>query len=66
MSFSFLVGWALKVLVTRFWGGKGYQKVKVAMIGVIAGEVLAGIGFWAGNYIAYEIMDMVWLWYVPW
>ena len=38
---SFLVGWAIKVLVVRFGGGKAYQKLKPLFVGIIAGELIA-------------------------
>jgi hypothetical protein len=41
MAFSFLLGWLVKVAVTRLAGHRMYEKVKPLMIGLIAGEVLA-------------------------
>ena len=43
LSASFLLGWLIKVLVTRLFGGKGYQGLKPFMIGLIAGDILGGI-----------------------
>jgi hypothetical protein len=40
---SFLMGWVIKSLVMRFGGGKAYHTVKPLMIGVIAGEAMAGV-----------------------
>ena len=40
---SFLLGWLIKVAVVRLFGGRGYEKVKPFMIGVIAGDILGGI-----------------------
>lgn len=45
LGFSILLGWALKTLVVRFAGAKGYHAVKPVMFGVIAGELSAGL-FW--------------------
>ena len=38
--FSFFLGWLLKTLVTRYGGGKLYQQLKPAMVGVLAGTML--------------------------
>ena len=38
---SFLIGWAIKILVTKYGGAGGYQKVKPFIIGCIAGEMMA-------------------------
>jgi hypothetical protein len=43
LSFSFLIGWLIKSLVTRFGGGKLYQDLKPFMAGMVAGEFLAGV-----------------------
>ncbi len=43
LSFSFLIGWLIKSLVTRFGGGKLYQDLKPFMAGIVAGEFLAGV-----------------------
>ncbi|MEI6521218.1 MAG: DUF6785 family protein [bacterium] len=40
---SFLLGWIFKTLVMRFGGGKAYHAVKPLMIGLIAGEAMAGV-----------------------
>jgi len=39
---SFLVGWFIKVMVTKYGGASIYQAVKPLMFGVIAGEMLGG------------------------
>lgn len=42
--FSFLVGWFIKSLVTKFGGGRVYQNLKPLFIGLIAAELMvAGI-----------------------
>ena len=40
LTFSFFVGWAIKTGVARYGGWKQVQAVQVAMIGVIAGDML--------------------------
>ncbi|KPK85531.1 MAG: hypothetical protein AMJ81_03410 [Phycisphaerae bacterium SM23_33] len=40
---SFLAGWLCKVLVTRFGGAGGYRRAQRLFIGMIAGEMVAGI-----------------------
>jgi hypothetical protein len=43
MSASFLGGWMLKLLVTRYAGAGWYQRLKPLMFGLIAGELLGGL-----------------------
>ena len=43
LAASFLIGWAIKVGVTKYGGGAGYNRVKPLMIGLIAGDMLGGI-----------------------
>lgn len=40
LAWSFLLGWFLKVMTTKYGGASGYQKVKPFMIGIIAGDML--------------------------
>jgi len=40
---SFLVGCLIKVLVTKYGGAGGYQRVKPLMFGLIAGDMLGGV-----------------------
>jgi len=42
---SFLLGWVVKSAVTRYGGHRAYQRLKALMIGLIAGEMLAGVLF---------------------
>jgi hypothetical protein len=42
VALSFFLGWLVKVSVLKYGGAKAYQTVKPVMIGLIAGEVLAG------------------------
>jgi hypothetical protein len=43
LAFSFIIGWLIKSLVTKFGGGKLYQDLKPLMAGLVAGELLAGV-----------------------
>jgi len=40
LAWSFLAGWFLKIVVTRYAGAKGYQRLKPLMFGLIAGDML--------------------------
>lgn len=40
---SFLAGWLIKVMVTKYGGDTMYRKSKPFMIGLVGGEMLAGI-----------------------
>ena len=42
---SFMAGWLAKVIITRFGGAAGYRKARSFFIGIIAGEVVAGVGW---------------------
>jgi hypothetical protein len=43
LAFSFLLGWAVKRSVAKYGGARVYQRVKPLMIGLVAGEMLAGL-----------------------
>jgi hypothetical protein len=43
LAFSFLVGWMVKKAVSKYGGTAAYRKLKPLMIGLIAGEILAGV-----------------------
>lgn len=43
MGFSYLIGWGIKFLITRFGGSRAYNMLKPLMIGLIAGEVLGAL-----------------------
>jgi len=43
LGFSFLLGWLIKTVVTKLGGAAAYQRLKPLMIGLVAGEVVAGI-----------------------
>ena len=40
---AFLVGWLIKVLVTKYGGAKVYQRLKPLMFGLIAGEIMGAV-----------------------
>ncbi len=40
---SFLIGWFIKTLVTKYGGAAIYQRFKPLMFGLIAGEMLGGV-----------------------
>jgi hypothetical protein len=42
VAFSLLLGWAIKTAVCRYGGENLYQRCKPLMVGIIAGEMLAG------------------------
>ena len=42
---SFMAGWLAKLIITRFGGGAGYRRARAFFIGIIAGEVVAGVGW---------------------
>ncbi|MEX0653853.1 MAG: DUF6785 family protein [Phycisphaeraceae bacterium] len=42
---AFLLGWAVKGVVIRFTGVRGYEAGKPVMVGLVAGELLAGLGW---------------------
>ena len=43
VAFSFLIGWLVKALITKYGGATVYQRLRPLMIGLIAGELLAGL-----------------------
>jgi len=42
-AFSFLLGWAIKALVTKYGGNVTYRQLKPLFFGIIAGEMVAGV-----------------------
>lgn len=44
-SGSFFIGWMIKEAVVKTTGAKGFRLVKPLMVGLIAAEVLAAIGW---------------------
>ncbi len=55
MSFSFLVGWAIRSLAIRLGGAAGYERLKPLMIGAVAGELLAGFALMAINLSSFAL-----------
>jgi hypothetical protein len=43
IAFSLLLGWGIKAAVTKYGGAMTYQRLRPVMIGLIAGELLAGV-----------------------
>jgi hypothetical protein len=42
---SFIIGWIMKISVVKMSGAKGFRTIKPFMIGLIAGEMFAAIGW---------------------
>lgn len=42
-SWSFIIGWAIKGAVTKYGGGTAYRQLQPLMIGLVAGEMTAGV-----------------------
>jgi len=43
LAFSFLVGWATKLVATKFGGQRACQEMKPFIFGLVSGEMLAGV-----------------------
>jgi hypothetical protein len=43
LAFSFLLGWLIKLGVTKYGGASLYRRLKPLMIGLIAGEMMSGV-----------------------
>jgi uncharacterized protein DUF6785/uncharacterized protein DUF6784 len=54
-SHSFLLGWLIKLLVTKFGGNSAYRGTRVVMIGCIAGDLLGGLIFMVVGWIYYSV-----------
>ena len=50
---SFLLGWAVKVLIVRFAGGRVYTQLKPLFIGLVLGEIFAIAVVLVVGYLAY-------------
>jgi len=50
---SFLLGWLCKVVITRLGGAAAYRKARALFIGMIAGEMVAGILWMAVGALYY-------------
>jgi hypothetical protein len=51
-SHSFLLGWLIKTVITRFGGAKAHRRAVPLMIGLIAGDLLGGL-LWMAYGAAY-------------
>jgi len=56
-SHSFLLGWLIKVGVTKFGGGRAYRRTIPLMIGIIAGDLLGGLVFMVHGAAYYMVND---------
>jgi len=52
---SIFIGFVIKAIVTKLGGGGAYNRVKPLMVGVIAGDLLGGLGFMVAGAIRYGI-----------
>ena len=43
LAFSFLVGWAIKLIASKYGGQRACQELKPFMFGLVSGEMLAGV-----------------------
>ncbi len=57
--FSFLLGWLIKASVVKTMGAKGYHALKPFMIGIIAGELLAGLVWMVVGGLYYGLTNQV-------
>jgi len=57
-SASFLLGWAIKVAVTHLGGTRAYRRGLRLMVGVIAGDLLAGLAFMIHGAAYYGITGL--------
>jgi hypothetical protein len=56
LGFSFLLGWMIKMGVMKLGGPSAYRTTKIFMIGVIAGDMLAGLAFMVTGAVYYHVM----------
>lgn len=57
-AYSFLLGWMIKASVVKLLGAKGYHLIKPLMVGVIAGELLAGLGWMVVGAVYYLVTGL--------
>jgi len=57
MAASYLLGWAVKTAVLRLGGARAYAAAKPLMVGVIAGELVAGLGWMLTGAIYWAATD---------
>ncbi len=51
---SFLLGWLIKTVVSKFGGGGAYRRNKPLFVGLVAGEFIAGV-LWAAVGLIYHL-----------
>jgi hypothetical protein len=56
---SYLLGWFIKVAVTKLGGAPIYQRTKRLMVGVIAGDLLGGLTFMLVGWIYYYVTGLM-------
>ncbi|MHC4295604.1 MAG: DUF6785 family protein, partial [Planctomycetota bacterium] len=56
---SFLIGWFIKMVVTKIGGAQKYRQFKPLMIGFIAGDLLGGLLFMAHGAIYYASYGLI-------
>jgi len=52
-SFSFMVGWFVRTAVARLFGEDACRKVRPVIFGMIAGELLGAVVWFAVGWIYY-------------
>lgn len=58
MAWSFIIGGTIKIIANHYGGSKFVQKLKPLMIGLIAGDILAGLTITASGVIYYIVTGM--------
>jgi hypothetical protein len=58
-AFSFMLGWLIKVSVTKLMGPTGYTRARPLMIGIIVGEIGCAFLIVAVNWVYYLATGMV-------
>ena len=54
-GFSFLLGWFIKMMISKFGGAQKYSQVKPMMVGVIVGDLAGGFVMMAVSWIYYAV-----------
>jgi hypothetical protein len=57
-SASFLLGWAIRGAVVRFAGQQGLYKARAIAMGLICGEMLAGLGWIIVGWVYYAVTGL--------
>ena len=55
---AFLIGWALRTIIQRLGGTSAYQRARILMVGVIAGDLLGGLVFLAHGSLYYALTGL--------